>query len=252
MPVARLSLRVLGEPLVVEAEVPDGPVRLDEMLPFLRELDNRAIDQAVRRAEAAGASVSCRRGCSMCCRAQPVPVTPVEANALRRLVDSLPEPRRSEVRRRFDANVRRLKDAGLAEHFLTRDPNLTPEVAREIGIRYFRLGLVCPFLEDDACGIYADRPFVCRQYLVTSPAELCADPFVNPVQVIPMPLAPASATLRFAEAVLREPQFTVPLALSLEFAEARRESLEKQFDAKETFPKWIDAVLKPGPELAQS
>ena len=47
MPVARLSLRVLNEPLVVEADVPDRTARLDELLPFLRELDNQAIAGAV-------------------------------------------------------------------------------------------------------------------------------------------------------------------------------------------------------------
>jgi len=248
MPIARLTLRVLGESTVVEAEVPDRRARLDELLPFLRELDNRAVDRAVAQTEASGEKVSCRRGCSTCCRAQPVPVTPVEANALRRLVDSLPEPRRGEIRRRFAENVNRLKEAGLAGHFLTRDPDLTPEAARAIAVQYFRLGLECPFLDNDVCGIYNDRPFVCRQYLVTSPAELCADPFANAVQVIPMPLAPASATLRFTEPILGEPQQTVPLILALEYAEAHRDSLEKLVEPKQILPKWIDAVARPAPE----
>ena len=82
MPIARLSLTILGEPTLVEAEAPDQAARLDELLPFLRELDSRAIDRAVTHAEAGGDKVSCQRGCSTCCRAQPVPVTPVEANGL--------------------------------------------------------------------------------------------------------------------------------------------------------------------------
>lgn len=32
-----------------------------------------------------------------------------------------------------------------------------------------------PFLEDDACSIHPHRPSVCREYLVTSPAEHCAE-----------------------------------------------------------------------------
>jgi hypothetical protein len=34
--------------------------------------------------------------------------------------------------------------------------------------------VACPFLEDEACSIHADRPLSCREYLVTSPPELCA------------------------------------------------------------------------------
>src|SRR5205823_1145921 len=125
-------LRVLGEPVAAEVPRPAGPVRLDEVLPLLRQLDDQAIGQAVRRAEAAGEAVSCRKGCSTCCRAQPVPVTPPEAYALLRLVEALPEPRRSDVRRRFAENVGRLEAAGLRGQYLARDPDLTPEGARAL------------------------------------------------------------------------------------------------------------------------
>src|ERR1700724_2186401 len=96
---ARLELRVLGEPLSVEAPLPQGDVRLDEVWPLLRTIDDAVIGRTVRRVEAGGEPVPCRKGCSTCCRAQPVPVTPPEAYALLRLVEALPEPRRSEVRR---------------------------------------------------------------------------------------------------------------------------------------------------------
>src|SRR5205085_4531682 len=99
------------------------------------------------------------------------------------------------------------RDAGLADGFLNRDESLTKEQARDVARRYFGLGLVCPFLEDDACGIYEERPFVCRQYLVTSPAELCRDPFNNPVEVIPMPIAAATALLNTASELSAAPQY---------------------------------------------
>jgi Fe-S-cluster containining protein len=241
----RLELRVLGEPVAVEAPQPPERVRLDEVLPFLRELDDRVIGVAVRRDEAGGQTVSCRKGCSACCRAQPVPVTPAEAYALLRLVESLPEPRRGEVRRRFADNARHLEEAGLRDPYLSRDPGTTPEQARAIARRYFDLGLVCPFLEDDACGIYADRPFVCRQYLVTTPAALCANPFDNPVRRVPLPLAPASAALRTAGALLGAPQFTVPLALALDYAGARRDELERTYPSQELFSRAVRDLLTP-------
>src|SRR5262249_27604744 len=149
-----------------------------------------------------------------------VPITPPEAYALLRLVENLPEPRPAKVRARFADRVPRLRDAGLADHFLQRDRDVTKEQARDAAPRYFPLGLVCPFLEDDACGIYKDRPFVCRQYLVTSPAALCHDPFANPVEVIPMPIAAAGAMRRTAAKFLKKPQFTVALTLALEYAQA--------------------------------
>ncbi len=237
-------LRVLGEEITVETDVPDRDCRLDEMLPFLRELDERVVDVSVRRTEAGGKRVSCQKGCSACCRAQPVPVTPVEAYALLRLVERMPEPQRTEVSERFAERTERLTTAGLAEVFLNRDPDLTPERAREIATGYFRLGLVCPFLVDDACSIYENRPFVCRHYLVTSPATMCADPFANPVEVIAMPAMPSGATLEIAEEELGTPQFTVPLVLALQYAESHRAELEKLVDPKDVLPRWVRRMME--------
>src|SRR5258708_30230816 len=97
-PTIRLRLRILGEPLAIEAPGPPEHVRLDEVLPLLRAIDDRAVDLAVRRSEAKGKTVSCRKGCAACCRAQPVPVTPPEAYALLRLLGNPPPPRRAAGR----------------------------------------------------------------------------------------------------------------------------------------------------------
>lgn len=245
----RIALNVLGERVTVEAPRPADQARLDELLPFLRGIDDAVVDQAVRHAEADGHKVSCQKGCSACCRAQPVPVTPPEAYALLRLVEALPEPRRTIVWQRFAERVGRLRAAGLAESYLHRDPSLGMAEARAIAERYFALGLVCPFLEDDACSIYADRPFVCRQYLVTSPAELCVNPFHNPVQPVKMPIAAAGASLQMSEEALGTPQYTVPLILALEYAEAHRSDLERTHAAAELTQRWVKALFDRSDEM---
>src|SRR3954452_14275346 len=93
-----LKLRILDKLVDVSGDVPQGQIRLDQVLPLLRQIDDVAIDRAVQRSETAGKSISCCRGCFACCRAQPVPVTPAEAYTLWLLVDGLPEPSRTEVR----------------------------------------------------------------------------------------------------------------------------------------------------------
>jgi maleate isomerase len=247
-PTVRLRLRILGEPVAVEAPGPPERARLDEVLPLLRAIDDRAVDLAVQRTEARGKTVSCRKGCSACCRAQPVPVTPPEAYALLRLVENLPEPRQAEVRARFADRVQRLRDAGLADRFLQLEGagDATKEQVRDAAQRYFRLGLACPFLEDDACGIYEDRPFVCREYLVTSPAEWCRDPFATPVEGIRMPVAAEGAMLRTATKFLEKPQFTLALTLALEYAQAHRAELERTFASRDMFPRALQELARTG------
>src|SRR5262245_43239961 len=121
----RVAFTVNGKPLQVDAKVPTGRARLDELLPALRAIDDRLIDAAVAGHEAAGERISGAKGCSACCRRQPVPVTPPEAFALARLVDALPEPRRSAVRAAFATAVERLRAADLYEAYMNRAPRLT-------------------------------------------------------------------------------------------------------------------------------
>ncbi len=239
----QLTLRIDGAPVVVDAPQPPRHGRLDELLPAMHAIDNAAISHAVRKSEASGASVSCAKGCSACCRAQPVPVTPPEAFALLKLVEAMPLARRDEVAAHFAERAHRLLDAGLVDAFLDRDPDLTTQAARELAMAYFQLGLACPFLEDDACSIHPQRPFVCRQYLVTSAPELCADPFANPVAVIPMPVRAASAMLAASESALGSQQHTVPLTLALEYARRHREELSRQFDAEPLLRQWLRALI---------
>jgi Fe-S-cluster containining protein len=243
-PTVRIELRVLGERIAVETPQPQGKVRLDEVLPFMRAIDDEVIGVAVRLVEAKGETVSCRKGCSTCCRAQPVPVTPAEAYALLCLVETMPQPRRGEVEQRFADRVERLRASGLLPAYQQRDPALTQDEARQIARHYFQLGLVCPFLEDDACGIYPDRPFVCRQYLVTSPAELCRDPFGNPVKSIALPTAPAGAALEVATEKIGRDQFTVPLVLALEYARAHRDELERTYEPEGLYQRTVQALFR--------
>ena len=74
---------------------------------------------------------------------------------------------------------------------------------------YFALGIPCPFLEEESCSIHPDRPLVCREYLVTSPAELCAGPTQEGVTPVPVPKVSLAARGLQDE---REEWF--PLALS--------------------------------------
>ncbi len=238
-----LALRVHDRPVHIDARLPDWPARLDELLPALREVDDRVIDAVVAHVEAGGKRVSCAKGCSACCRAQPVPVTPPEAYALARLVERLPEPSGARVRAGFAANVERLREAGLYETYMQRDPAMTRDEARVIARRYMALKLTCPFLVNDACSIYAERPFTCRQYLVTSPPKLCDAPLDNAVKPVPIPAKFATAMLEVGEALTGRAPYTVPLALSLDYAGVNRMDLEKSGPAKLAFEQVVRRAL---------
>ncbi len=106
---------------------------------------------------------------------------------LAELVEAMPEPRRSRIKKRFADAEARLKEVGLWEKFEPMGTSDLPEDEhRAISRDYFSLWLDCPFLEDEACGIHPHRPAVCREYLVTSPAENCRTPYDKPIDKLPV------------------------------------------------------------------
>ena len=167
-----VTLDVFGQPLSDDFPVPEGPTRPRRLLPVVRALADALVDASVRRSVELGKPVSCRVGCCACCH-QTVSVARTEAYALRELVDSMPEPRRTEIRARFDEAVRRLVEAGLHARMGALS-STAPADIEQLALAYLRLGIPCPFLEKDGkqpvhlddgtCSIYDDRPIACRDY----------------------------------------------------------------------------------------
>lgn len=234
-----IQLRILGESVTVDIKPPAERMRLDEVLPALNSLQDAFAAVAIRRQ---GAAITCTRGCSACCRIQAVPVSPAEAYAILRLVESLAEPRQSEVRGRFAHCVARLGEAGLAERFLEGTRPETQAQAKEEAQRYLDLQLACPFLENDVCSIYEARPFTCREYFVTTPKEWCSDPLNYPVKTVPAIVQAIEANRITVQGILEHTAFNIPLTLALVYAGTYREELERLYDGDEVVSRSIGDV----------
>lgn len=181
----RGTLLISGVKVELEVTVPVAPVRPTKMLPVFQQLTNMVVEVGVRKAEAAGAQISCTKGCGACCR-QLVPIAESEAYQLQALVNEMPEPRRATIRARFATAKTKLEQAGLLDEILL-PTEATVEGRQALGLAYFHQGIACPFLEDESCGIHPDRPLACREYLVTSPAANCAEPSAETVQCVEVP-----------------------------------------------------------------
>jgi Fe-S-cluster containining protein len=210
---ADIQMTVGGQPIHLRLTVPTGPAHIGDLLPLFHGLTNLVVGIAEEHVAAAGKHISCKAGCGACCR-QIVPISESEAQHVKQLVDNLPEPRRTMVRERFAAGIERMAAAGLLERMrqVERETN-----AIVLGLDYFRVGVPCPFLEEESCSIHPDRPLACREYLVTSPAEYCAKQESGTVQGVPIP-AEVSRAVRAVDKG-SAPFGWVPLLLALDWAE---------------------------------
>jgi Fe-S-cluster containining protein len=209
--------------------VPSAAVPATEIVPALQGLVN-----AVVAAAEAGKAVSCSKGCGACCR-QLVPISRTEGERLVTLVDAMPAPRRAAVLARFANAAAMLGRAGLSTALL--DPaKRTGKSDRALSIAYFAQHIACPFLEEESCSIHPDRPLVCREYLVTSPPELCAGPTQEGVAPVAVPkVSPAARGLEESRPEADTLDRWFPLALLMEWAKSRPRG----------------ATRRPGPEWVQ-
>src|ERR1043165_3190392 len=179
-----ITLLINNIPVKLNLTVPARPVKPQAMLPVFQKMANAFADLGVRAVESVNRSVSCKKGCGACCR-QPVPLTEVEIYYIAQLVDDLPEPRRAEIRTRFEKADAHFNGKGWLPRLEACETE--GEVERVV-LDYFFEGIPCPFLEEESCSIHADRPITCREYLVTSPSEQCSNPIATMLDRVPLPM----------------------------------------------------------------
>ena len=234
---AHIKLPVRGRPFELQAAVPIKPVRPQRMLPVFQKMTNLFVGIGIKESEAEGREISCQKGCTACCH-QLVPLPEFEAYHIAELVEKMPEPRRTEMKRRFGQTVAHFTETGWVEKF----DNITEynqEEWREMLSDYFTERIACPFLVDDACSIYHDRPLVCREYLVTSPAENCSNPTPENINPVEIPIEPSKKLFKFGQKnELREMNF-VPLFMSLDWSSKNPPNFPKK-----TGEKWLGEFLQ--------
>ncbi len=195
---AEFALRVGDAGIAVQADLPEGLVKPAVLLPVLQNLSNFMTDLAVLQAGRQGHALSCREGCGACCR-QAVPITPVEARVLVEWLETQPEDRRAVLRERFRKTAERLEEAGIAQEIRAAAGKGGRETTHALGLRYFALGMPCPFLEEERCTIHEIRPLRCREYLVVSPAERCAHPETKEIVGVKPPVMLSRILARWDE-----------------------------------------------------
>jgi Fe-S-cluster containining protein len=222
----RIDIRTRYGALKGNLAVPPGEMRLAEFAWNLMALDDRMVGMAAKAEAGAGRTVTCAKGCAACCR-QAVPLSPAEAWMLADHVAAFPAEKRETVLGRFAEARRRLFEAGFAERSLSGAGRASME---RLGFDYFRLGIPCPFLEEEACSIHPQRPSACREFLAVSPAEYCSDPGNRPVRNVPMAASLTDAFSRLCATLLGGEPTAIPLPLALEWAAGHREEGSRRFD----------------------
>lgn len=227
----QITLSVGGTKFEMEMTVPAKPIKPTRMLPIFQAMTSSFVDLEVGETEKQGKKISCKAGCGACCR-QAVPLAEIEAYKIAELVENLEEPRRSKIKQKFETGCQHFHETGWFER-MDEYANLSHEERQKTVMEYFYEGIPCPFLENESCSIHADRPLACREYLVTSPAENCADPSPETIRMVKMTVEPSKTLREIGRSENLQKLNFVPMIRALEWARQYPENMPEK-----TGPDW--------------
>jgi Fe-S-cluster containining protein len=241
-----VSLRTPAGQITTEVSVPTGFVPITSIVPLMRSLGEQAQTLEEQNVRQRQEFISCRKGCAACCRML-VPLSVPEAFALHAYFERLPEDEQTRLRCRLNAAKLNLQEAGIWDGLQAvseSDTPLTDDMLEPLNQAYYSLRMPCPFLENEQCTIYEERPSACRELLVTSPAELCRD-LTNP-EITPLPVSVRISTalgLLWAELTGTAARL-VPLPVALDWASRHREERRRSWPGSEMFDKALDKIWR--------
>lgn len=216
--ISTLDLTIGGQPVRLQIPLPTEKVTAETMLPLFQELTNFLVEMSVKSAEKEGKQISCQKGCGACC-SQLVPITELEINHLKKVVNEMPAAQQTEIHRKFKQAIQQLAAANLLEK-LRRPQHLNKDQRLKLGLDYFQLNVPCPFLESQSCSIHPHRPMACREYLVTSPVKHCSTPQLGAIEGIKIPRKISHAVTKLTKQQSKTQSKTqshwLPLILALE------------------------------------
>ena len=216
--------------ILIELDFPEGVVRF----PFKKKKEPRLLwhiaydllpvcdvltEMGSAIAASFGHTVSCRKGCGVCC-CQMVPLSPPEAAIIADIVDQLPPARKKNVLTNFAKALDKLDAAGLKETISNIYSTRTDKKeVLDINRKYFELGIPCPFLAEGSCSIHPHRPSRCREYSVLSSADFCKNPFDNRIKRLPLTIKLCESLSHAWSSLTGKPPIIIPLVKSLEWVQ---------------------------------
>jgi Fe-S-cluster containining protein len=230
--------------------VPSGSLGLRDLVPLAQAVSAQAVKRSVQVEREQGREISCRAGCGACCR-QLVPISAPEAFRLADHVLSLDEAARDRFLARIDEVDAQVAESGMLDDLLALESGM-PADAAGFAARYFGQRIACPFLVDESCGVYEERPLSCRHFLVTSPAAWCAEPTLHSIRTVPMPPLLSGALSSAAAALLGEPPVMIPLSIAMRWVDAHAEQGMREWPAEEVTVALMRALGIPEEDITRA
>lgn len=239
-----ISLHTPNGDVSTAVGVPTSFVPITAILPLMRSLGEEVQALELTQVRQTGQTVSCHKGCAACCRML-VPISAPEAFALAQTIERLEQPERDRLLAKLDLAQQQLARAGVLKQLSalaeSSDP-ISDEAIEPVNRAYYALRMPCPFLENEACNIYEDRPAACRELAVTSPSNDCQDMTSRSIRPVPVAVRISTTlSLLWAELTGTTPRL-IPLPLAVDWAKRHQAEQAGRWAGTELFEKAINTI----------
>jgi Fe-S-cluster containining protein len=222
----------------------DGSVRLADLVPVARALATRLACNARRSAKQAGVTIPCRKGCAACCSSL-VPLSIAEAFRLIEDLQAVPLPRRQALLAAFQVNARRVVEAGppeLPPELPASTPAERSHAVEATGRWYNGLELDCPFLVQNLCTLYSQRPLACREHMVRTDESACEGFQPCAGETLQLPVSALDMLVELVSELEGEEPEAVMMPVAVEWARMHPRRAERTWPAKTVFGRFVEML----------
>ena len=184
-----LEFDILGEPIRLRVSIADEYARLSDIVPLARALSTEVALLKLGKIAKEGEYVPCCKGCSECCNYL-VPVSVPEAFRIRDELLAMPTEQGGLLLQSFlDASRTIIDSTNKGCDLSLMCDTGSKEQLSDLSKWYRGLKLPCPFLSDDICASYAQRPIACCEYIVTGSPLICKNETIDKSNMVTLPVS---------------------------------------------------------------
>jgi Fe-S-cluster containining protein len=192
-----------------------GNARLANIIPAARVICDKITEITIEQIRIQGGNVPCHKECPACC-SYLVSLSVPEVLCFRQDIFRKHTYQLNHTLRTYLYAAKRLMKNRPPNHIFESFSNSSNNISeiQTLANWYAGLNLTCPFLRNNQCAIYKQRPFVCREYFVAGSAQGCSRGS-GEAQVIEMPVQMGNVLCRLSKELCDvSDAVMMPLALS--------------------------------------
>lgn len=230
------AVSLLGTQKHISIQFTDPYCRLSDLVPLARVLCDNMMSATMDKYQMLGEKISCGKGCSACCTYCLIPLSIPEVIHLYDDIESLLSEQSSQFWGNSLSAARTLLEEGSLE-----PPNGEPFLDY-VGEWYSNKQAPCPFLENNLCGIYAQRPLACREYLVKTPAQWCCPEFADRVTKVRLSTSILESLGKAVAALEGTPVEAIMLPFILPWIDENYERINRRWSSRKMAQCFLDAL----------